>query len=241
MCKPYYSGIIILSAYASYWFVLIFIPVLVVFVYIQSVYRRTSRELKRLDGTTRSPIFSTFGETLSGLTVIRAYAVQDQFKEKFYERVDQNTKCFLYSNLAERWLSIRVEFVSAILVLGVGLLVSTVSDSVGAGKIGIALTYALQIAGVLQYTVRLSIMVETTLTSVERLVAYSRIETEADEFSAPDKRPPDNWPAKGEIIYDDVKLRYRPELDLVLKGVSLKVSEKEKVGVAGRTGSGKVS
>ena len=231
-------SIIVLSATASWYFVFIFIPVFCIFWYIQHVYRQTSRELKRLDGTTRSPIFSTFGESLAGLSTIRAYAVQKQFQSYYNRKVDTNTKCFLFSQLAERWLSLRIEFISAILVLATAILVVTVSSQISPQRIGIALIYSLQIAGVLQYTLRLSIMVETTLTSVERLVAYSHVESEAADVIEGTK-PPADWPSKGEITFDNVKLRYRPELDLVLRGISLDVSAQEKIGVCGRTGSGK--
>ena len=232
-----FTGTIVLACVVTYYFIPIIAPIVGFFVWIQTFFRATSRELKRLEGRTRSPIFSSFGETLQGLQVIRAYGVSAAFIRENEARVDVNSRVFLMGYLAERWLSIRLEVCSFLVILAVALLTSNLRGTINPTLAGLTLNYALQMTGLLQLTVRLSIQTEGAMTAVERLNAFDELPQEA-----PYERPgavPSDWPHAGTITFRDAKLRYRPELDLVMRGISCSVASGEKIGICGRTGSGK--
>ena len=232
-----FTGTIVLACVVTYYFIPIILPIIVFFVWIQTFFRATSRELKRLEGKTRSPIFSSFGETLQGLQVIRAYGLSDDFIRENERRVDVNSRVFLMGYLTERWLSIRLEVCSFLVILAVALLTSNLRGAINPTLAGLTLNYALQMTGLLQLTVRLSIQSEGAMTAVERLNAFDDLPQEAPYERADDV--PADWPQKGAITFREAKLRYRPELDLVMRGIDCTVAAGEKVGICGRTGSGK--
>ena len=232
-----FAGSIILACVVTVYFVPIIVPIVVFFLWIQTFFRTTSRELKRLEGKTRSPIFSSFGETLQGLQSIRAYGLSEEFIRENERRVDVNSRVFLTGYLTERWLSIRLEVCSFLVVFAVALLTSNLRGAINPTLAGLTLMYALQMTGILQWTVRLSIQTENTMTAVERLNAFDELPQEA-AYDIPDAVPA-QWPHAGAITFTEAKLRYRPELDLVMRGITASIQPGEKVGICGRTGSGK--
>ncbi|TFY68212.1 hypothetical protein EVJ58_g1149 [Rhodofomes roseus] len=204
-----------------------------------SYYLSTSRELKRLDAVSRSPIFAWFSESLNGLSTIRAFGQQNVFVQNNERRLDRNQICYLPSISVNRWLAVRLEFVGAtiIFIAAILALVALVTSGVDAGLVGFVLSYALNTTGSLNWLVRSTSEVETNIVSVERILHYIGLEPEA-----PAEIPnavPENWPTKGEIVFKDYCARYRPELDLALKKISITINHREKIGICGRTGSGK--
>lgn len=224
-------------------FVALIIPLGLAYYYIQRYYLRTSRELKRLDSVSRSPIYAHFQESLGGLTTIRAYRQQQRFELENEWRVDANLRAYFPSISANRWLAVRLEFIGAVVILAAAgfAVISVASHSgLGAGIVGLALSYALQITTSLNWIVRQTVEVETNIVSVERVLEYARLPSEAPEI-IPGKRPPVAWPAKGEVDFENYSTRYREGLDLVLKNINLDIKSHEKIGVVGRTGAGKSS
>ncbi|KAI9689553.1 MAG: hypothetical protein M1822_010204 [Bathelium mastoideum] len=224
-------------------FVCLIIPLGGLYLYIQRYYLRTSRELKRLDSTTRSPIYAQFQESLSGISTIRAYRQQKRFAQDNQWRVDANLRAYYPSTTANRWLAVRLEFIGSVIILtSAGLAIVAVSTGGGpsAGLVGLAMSYALQITQSLNWIVRQTVEVETNIVSVERVLEYARLPSEAPEVISKN-RPPISWPAHGAVRFDQYSTRYRPELDLVLKNISLDIKPREKIGVVGRTGAGKSS
>ncbi|KAL1866600.1 hypothetical protein VTK73DRAFT_4630 [Phialemonium thermophilum] len=224
-------------------FVALIIPLTAMYIWIQRYYLRTSRELKRLDSVTRSPIYAHFQESLGGISTIRAYRQQKRFLLENEWRVDANLRAYFPSISANRWLAVRLEFIGAIVILGAaGFSVISVANRTGlsAGWVGLAMSYALQITTSLNWIVRQSVEVETNIVSVERVLEYARLPSEAPEI-VPGNRPPVSWPAKGEVEFHNYSARYRPGLDLVLKNINLDIKSREKIGVVGRTGAGKSS
>lgn len=219
------------------------IPITLMYLFIQRYYLRTSRELKRLDSVSRSPIYAHFQESLGGISTIRAYRQQDRFELENEWRVDNNLKAYYPSISANRWLAVRLEFIGAIVILAAaGLaIISVVSHSgLSAGQVGLAMSYALQITTSLNWIVRQSVEVETNIVSVERVLEYARLPSEAQEINSRN-RPPVSWPARGEVKFEKYSTRYREGLDLVLKNINLDIKSHEKIGVVGRTGAGKSS
>ncbi|KUI60128.1 Metal resistance protein YCF1 [Cytospora mali] len=224
-------------------FIGLIIPMSVMYIWIQRYYLRTSRELKRLDSVSRSPIYAHFQESLGGISTIRAYRQQQRFERENEWRVDANLKAFFPSVSANRWLAIRLEFIGALVILAAAgfAIVSVASHSgLSAGLVGLAMSYALQITSSLNWIVRQTVEVETNIVSVERVLEYARLPSEAPEIN-PHNRPPASWPTDGAISFNGYSARYREGLDLVLKNIKLDIKSNEKIGVVGRTGAGKSS
>lgn len=224
-------------------FIGVILPIGAMYIWIQRYYLRSSRELKRLDSVSRSPIYAHFQESLGGIATIRAYRQQQRFLLENEWRMDSNLKAYFPSISANRWLAIRLEFLGAVVIFAAaGLaIVSVASGSrLDAGMVGLAMSYALQITGSLNWIVRQTVEVETNIVSVERVLEYSRLPSEAPEIN-PRNRPPASWPASGEIHFNNYSARYREGLDLVLKDITLDIKSHEKIGVVGRTGAGKSS
>lgn len=224
-------------------FILLIIPLGGVYLYIQRYYLRTSRELKRLDSVSKSPIFAHFQESLSGISTIRAYRQESRFAQENEWRVDANLRAYFPSINANRWLAVRLEFIGSFIILAsAGFAIISVSTGSGltAGMVGLAMSYALQITQSLNWIVRQTVEVETNIVSVERVLEYARLPSEAPEIISKN-RPPIAWPSNGAVSFNNYSTRYRPGLDLVLKNINLDIKAREKIGVVGRTGAGKSS
>lgn len=233
---------ILVICYSTWQFIFIAAPLGVLYVYYQQYYLKTSRELRRLDSVSRSPIFANFQESLNGVSIIRAYGQVERFKFLNQARIDKNMRAYHPSVNANRWLAVRLEFLGSVIILASsGLAILTLKSSgISAGLVGLSVSYALQITQSLNWIVRMTVEVETNIVSVERVLEYSELTPEAPEIIE-DTRPPASWPEKGEVIFKNYSTRYRPELDLVLKKINLKVKPHEKIGIVGRTGAGKSS
>lgn len=231
----------VLVSVVTPWFILILLPVSIVYYRIMNYYRCTSRELKRLDSLSKSPIFSHFTETLLGLPVIRAFGNSEQFALENERRLNKNLGAFFMSVSANRWLALRLDITGSVLIFSAACLLLVVRNNTAAGLIGLALVHISQVMGILNWAVRQVSQTEMHLNAVERLLEY-----QGDDFAqeaaavVEDKRPPDTWPESGMIEFDKYSMRYRQGLDLVLRGVSFRVEGGTKLGICGRTGSGKV-
>ncbi|KFW76415.1 Canalicular multispecific organic anion transporter 1, partial [Manacus vitellinus] len=224
---------------ATPFFALIIIPLSIFYYFVLRFYISTSRQLRRLDSVTRSPIYSHFGETVSGLSVIRAYEHQERFMQHNETIMDINQKSVYSWIISNRWLAIRLEFVGSLVVFFSALLAVISKNTLAGGIVGLSVSSALSVTQTLNWLVRTSSELETNIVAVERVHEYMKVENEAPWVTG--KRPPRGWPSKGEIQFIDYKVRYRPELDLVLQGITCNIGSTEKVGVVGRTGAGKSS
>ena len=236
------SFTIVVICMATWQFIFIVLPLSVLYIYYQQYYLRTSRELRRLDSVTRSPIYAHFQETLGGLTTIRGYSQQNRFVHINQTRVDNNMSAFYPSVNANRWLAFRLEFIGSVIILAASMLavIRLGNGTLTAGMIGLSLSFALQITQSLNWIVRMTVEVETNIVSVERIKEYAELKSEAP-YIIKDHRPPASWPESGEIKFVNYSTRYRPELELILKDIDLHIHPKEKIGIVGRTGAGKSS
>jgi ABC-type multidrug transport system fused ATPase/permease subunit len=188
--------------------VLLFLPIFAAFVGVQGYFRNSQRELKRIESTSRSPIFSLFSEVLSGLSVIRAYGVEDEFRRRNRDVVEQNSKVFALLWWSQRWLGLRLDWVALLVVVAVCALMVSLRHSVSLGVASLALVYSLQFTGLLQLATRNSVDVENYLQSVERLVAFKKIAVEKPAIIK-ETQPPPAWPQEGVIEFKDLQMRYR--------------------------------
>uniref|UniRef100_A0A667Y7H0 ATP-binding cassette, sub-family C (CFTR/MRP), member 2 n=1 Tax=Myripristis murdjan TaxID=586833 RepID=A0A667Y7H0_9TELE len=220
-------------------FTIIIIPLAVVYYFVQCFYVATSRQLRRLDSVSRSPIYSHFGETVSGLSVIRAYGHQERFLKHNEVTIDENLKSVYPWIVSNRWLAIRLEFLGNLVVFFSSLFAVISRNSLNSGLVGLSISYALNVTQTLNWLVRMTSELETNIVAVERVSEYTEIESEAEWVT--DIQPPEQWPDAGRLQFENYKVRYRPELDLVLHGITCDIDTTEKIGIVGRTGAGKSS
>lgn len=228
--------------FSTWQFIFFIIPMFVIYRYYQKYYLYTSRELKRLESVSKSPIYAHFQETLTGVSVIKAYDQTNRFSFLNQYKMDVNMSAYHPSVTANRWLAVRLELLGSFIILGSsGLLILTLrSGRVTPGLVGLSVSYALQTTQALNWIVRMTVDIESNIVSVERVMEYAELTPEAPEIIE-DKRPSSNWPFNGEIEFKNYSTKYRPELELVLKDINLSIKRKEKIGIVGRTGAGKSS
>ncbi|OEH77248.1 multidrug resistance-associated protein [Cyclospora cayetanensis] len=211
-------------------FLLVVIPLLFYYASVQNFYVPTSRQLQRIETVSRSPVISHFQETLEGTETIRAYREEARFFAVSAARLDANSKIYYMSIAANRWLAVRLELVGAAVVCSSALFAVLGRGIITGGLGGLAVSYALSVTQQLNWLVRMASDRETAIVSVERVRDYSEgIDAERLE------------PTVGAVEVRDLCVRYRPDLPLVLKGISFCIRSGERVGLVGRTGAGKSS
>ncbi|GFV87307.1 canalicular multispecific organic anion transporter 1 [Trichonephila clavipes] len=222
-------------------FIVIMIPLCIVYIFVQCFYMACSRQVRRLQSVTLSPVLSFFSETVQGVSTVRAYGAQYEFIDKQDKHIDTNCRVFFSNTLLNRWLGIRLQFLGNTVVFITALLCVIERRTYSAAIVGLTLTYALNVTDNLATFVRLFTQLENQMVSVERIHEYSDLpsesswETECIQFSRED------WPSRGVVTFRDYKMRYRKGMDLVLKGINVEIASGEKVGLVGRTGAGKSS
>nr|XP_043635961.1 ABC transporter C family member 8-like [Erigeron canadensis] len=214
---------------------------MVVSKYYQGYYQPTARELMRINGTTKAPVMNYASETSLGGATIRAFKMQDRFFKGYLRLVDKDASTFIYSNATLEWLVMRIEaFSNLTLFTASFLLILLPKGFVPSGLVGLSLSYALTLTGTQVFMTRWYCSLVNYLISVERIKQFMHIPQEPPAI-VEKNRPPLSWPSKGKIQLQDLKLRYRPNAPLVLKGISCTFKEGTRVGIVGRTGSGKTT
>ncbi|KAL0104449.1 hypothetical protein PUN28_017289 [Cardiocondyla obscurior] len=231
---------LVVISYSTPIFIVVILPIGAIYYFIQRFYVATSRQLKRLESVSRSPIYSHFSESVTGAQIIRAYGVQEQFIHESENRVDFNQVCYFPSIIANRWLAVRLEMVGNLIIFFAALFAVLGRDTMSSGLVGLSVSYALQITQTLNWLVRMTSDVETNIVAVERIKEYGETEQEAP-WKNTEFAPPTEWPKHGRVDFKDFKVRYREGLDLVLNGLTFSVLGGEKIGIVGRTGAGKSS
>ncbi|XP_075896037.1 ATP-binding cassette sub-family C member 4-like isoform X2 [Nelusetta ayraudi] len=232
-------GVIAVATVIIPWILVPIVPLLAVFLLLRRYFLRTSRDIKRLESTTRSPVFSHLSSSLQGLSTIRAFKVQQRFQQMFDEYQDLHSEAWFLFLTTSRWFAVRLDGICSIFVTITAFGCLYLRDEMEPGAVGLALSYAITLTGMFQWGVRQSAEIENMMTSVERVVEYAELESEAPWET--DVRPPADWPASGSIIFDRVNFSYSASGPLVLKNLSVVFAAREKVGIVGRTGAGKSS
>ncbi|KAI4365693.1 hypothetical protein MLD38_021658 [Melastoma candidum] len=232
-------SIFIITCQNSWPTVFLLIPLFWLNLWYRGYYLATSRELTRLDSITKAPVIHHFSESIAGVMTIRSFGKRDRFFQENMNRVNENLRMDFHNNGSNEWLGFRLELLgSFILCISALFMVLLPSSVIRPENVGLSLSYGLSLNAVLFWAIYMSCFVENRMVSVERIKQFTNIPSESAWHIA-DRVPPPNWPYRGNIDIQDLQVRYRPNTPLVLKGITLSISGGEKVGVVGRTGSGK--
>jgi len=233
-----FAVFILITAY-FYYFAIALVPFYLFYIGAASYYRASARQVKRYESVLRSKVAAKFIEGLSGVETIQAYGLKDQFVNDLRSSVDTMNTAYYLTFANQRWLTMRLDAMGNLLVFAVGVLVVTSRFSVNPSTSGLVLSYILSVIQMLQFSIRLLSEVDKGVNSVERLRHYGvDLEEEAPLHTI---EMPESWPEKGEIIFNNVDMRHRENLPLVLQGLSMHIKGGERIGVVGRTGAGKSS
>lgn len=232
-------GVLIVIVQVTWYMLFIIVPLAWMYLRYQTNFLATSRELTRIDSITKAPIIHHFAETISGFVTIRAFREQERFKVESLNRVNYNLRMDFHNNASNEWLRYRLELIGTIVLCTSALFMVTIGkERMAPSLVGLSLSYGLSLSTVLYSLVLSTCQLENRMVSVERLTQYSNIPREALDVIE-HQRPQPEWPTTGTITMRNLQLRYRPDTPLVLKGITIKIQGGEKVGVVGRTGSGK--
>ncbi|XP_010259593.1 PREDICTED: ABC transporter C family member 4-like isoform X2 [Nelumbo nucifera] len=199
----------------------------------------SSRELTRLDSITKAPVIHHFSESISGVMTIRSFRKQARFCQENVDRVNANLRMDFHNFGSNEWLGFRLELIgSVILCISTVFMIFLPSSIIKPEYVGLTLSYGLSLNAVLFWAIYMSCLVENRMVSVERVKQFTNIPSEA-EWEIKDCLPSPNWPTHGNVDLIDLQVRYRPNTPLVLKGLTISIRGGEKIGVVGRTGSGK--
>eukprot|EP01126_Amoeba_proteus_P056636 TRINITY_DN7137_c0_g1_i2.p1 TRINITY_DN7137_c0_g1~~TRINITY_DN7137_c0_g1_i2.p1 ORF type:complete len:679 (-),score=153.04 TRINITY_DN7137_c0_g1_i2:44-2080(-) len=220
------------------WFVVALVPIFLAFTLVLNYFVKSSRELKRIEAISISPLVSHISATLQGLTTIRAYGSTNTFIQKNIERVDFNTAAMWAFDLTGRWSGYRFDVLGSIIVFVVSAMTMLLRSNLSPGISGMLITFSFQMVGSFQWAVRTYADTENNMAYYERLQEYNHtLQSEAPRIT--NVVPSPSWPDEGKIEFKNVEVRYRPDLPPVLKSASFTVRPREKVGIVGRTGAGK--
>ncbi|KAG1679179.1 Canalicular multispecific organic anion transporter 2 [Nymphon striatum] len=204
------------------------------------IYIRTSNQLRRLQSVTQSPIFSNFAECVSGTTSIRAYQLQDSFIRQTDKYIDIYAKVSFHVDRLSLWMTFLTQLLGSLLVFLAALFAVLARSTLNPGSAALAITYSERITRSIDGFITSLSGLENGLVAVERILEYSKVEQE-DAWKKVNNERKDDWPNSGEIEFKNFETKYRPNLDPVLKKISFKINPSEKIGICGRTGSGKSS
>ncbi|CAM1331877.1 ABCC10 (predicted) [Pycnogonum litorale] len=234
-------GSLFVIVYSIYWIVLIIIPLAVIYYFIQRFYRKTSRELSRIKSIKLSPIYTLFSETLSGHIVIRAFEERNSFCKVIMRYITDYRRAFFSTSMATVWLLFYLEMIGVLLVGSISafVIVKHHFSSVSSGFIGLAISSSFAVNSTLKDLVIYFASVEKHMVSVERANEY--IEQTVSESDDGIIDLPTRWPECGVVRFCNIYLRYRENLPFVLKDINFEAKPAEKIGIVGRTGSGKSS
>ncbi|XP_036614909.1 ATP-binding cassette sub-family C member 9 isoform X1 [Trichosurus vulpecula] len=229
-------------SYATPVFLVALVPLGIAFYFIQKYFRVASKDLQELDDSTQLPLLCHFSETAEGLTTIRAFRHEARFKQRMLELTDTNNIAYLFLSAANRWLEVRTDYLGACIVLTAAVAsIASITETSYSGLVGLGLLYALTITNYLNWVVRNLADLEVQMGAVKKVNSFLTMESENYEGAMDPSQVPEHWPQEGEIKIHDLCVRYENNLKPVLKHVKAYIKPGQKVGICGRTGSGKSS
>jgi ABC-type multidrug transport system fused ATPase/permease subunit len=229
-------GVIVAALFVTPYILLLAGILLLICLYYAIVYLNGARPVKRIESTTKSPVFEQFGSALAGVATIRGFDKAQVYLERMYRRIDDYSTATWHLWLFNRWMGWRMSLVGSFFASFVVIFILMTPD-IDAALAGFALVFALEFSSCVMWTIRLYANVELNMNAAERIIEYTELPTESLEGTS----PPAAWPTRGIIEVEGLVVGYAPDLPPVLKGLSFSVNSNERVGVVGRTGAGKSS
>ena len=218
------------------------VPVLFAFYRIRWFFSCTARETKRLEGVSRGPLYSALGDVADGLATLRAHGQQKTLVGHFQNILDRNGKVFFQTNILQPWCILVLDSLGSAIVCAVCSFAVFAPTTLDVPTATMAISYSLMTRGKLQFCIRLSIETENQFVAAERLQHLEKLALSYQEVQHSDisqQTISKSWP-QGSISFKEVLMHYRPEHP-VLNGLNLEILAGQKVGLVGRTGSGKSS
>ncbi|XP_030756720.1 probable multidrug resistance-associated protein lethal(2)03659 [Sitophilus oryzae] len=232
-------GTIVLTVIVEPYLILPAVAICILFYMFRSVYIKTSRNVKRLESITKSPIFSQMTASVEGLSTIRAFSAQTLLINEFDELQNRHSAAWFLFIASSRCFAFWLDTI-AVTCIGVATFTLIYFNKVlYGGDIGLIITQYMGLMGSLQWGMRQWSELENQMTSVERVLEYTKLESEPERCS--EVTVPETWPDHGQVKFKAVKLRYDEKDEYVLKNLNFSVEPKEKIGIVGRTGAGKSS
>ncbi|KAJ2491335.1 hypothetical protein IWW37_002417 [Coemansia sp. RSA 2050] len=219
-------------------FIFVAVAVSLLYAAIAYYYLNTSRELKRLESTSMSPLLSLFGELILGVSTIRAFDAKRYYVKEALNRINAHNQPAYLVWATNSWLSIRMDSAGVLVSFTCALFILTNLDWLDAGLAGFALTYSMTFSDHMLSAIRNYSANELNMNAIERISQYLNIEGEAALVATPENKPPSDWPKTGNVQIENLAVEYVPGVP-VLHGISLTAKHGEKIGVVGRTGAGK--
>ncbi|XP_058450018.1 ATP-binding cassette sub-family C member Sur isoform X2 [Malaya genurostris] len=238
---------VLINSIVTPYFILLTIPICGIYYAVQKFYRCSSRELQRLESITYSPIIAHFSETIDGVTTIRAYRQESRFTDTLFRRMEANNVAQVILNSSNRWLGITLDYLGAFIVfiaIVSGLVTASLNpDMTSSSLIGLAINYALLVPIYLNWVVKLAAEMEMFIGAVERIQCFieSSQERARERNKVKYKPVPISWPQKGDIVFENVSLRYESQKENIITNLNLTIPTGQRIGICGRTGSGKSS
>ncbi|CCH46808.1 putative membrane protein [Wickerhamomyces ciferrii] len=234
-------GIIILAIIYLPWFA-IAVPFLAIFfLCATNFYQASSREVKRLEAINRSFVYNNFNEVMNGMNTIKAYGAGERFIRKNDIFGDQLNEVYFVVVSNQRWIAVNLDIMATAVVFIVAMLSVTGQFSINASSVGLLTYYMIELSQMLSFLMQTYSEVENEMNSVERVCHYANDLEQESAYRTLDYQPRPTWPEEGGIKFDNLSLRYRDGLPLVLKNLSIDIKGGEKIGICGRTGAGKSS
>ncbi|UJR13066.1 hypothetical protein I4U23_000091 [Adineta vaga] len=237
-------GIIGLVGYIQPWSIIPALISTIFLLFVRYSFASTSRDLKRIEGITRSPIYSHLSSTIDGLKIIRSFQKKKYWLNFFEKSLNNNIQTNHLLIVTNRWAAIRFDWVALIFIIII-ILSAMILRLINyyyfsPSQIALILSYSLSLMALLQWTIRQSVVIESQMTSVERILEYCSIDQEEEKENL-SKNLSLNWPENGEIIFENLSMKYSLNSSIILNNISFKINHGEKIGIVGRTGAGKSS
>ncbi|XP_068243109.1 ATP-binding cassette sub-family C member 5-like isoform X2 [Palaemon carinicauda] len=234
-------GQMMLVCFIYVWFVIPLIIIAILFAGIDIFLNVGVRELKRLDNVLKSPVIQHISSSVSGISVIRTFDRESLFLNRMYKYLDQHSVALLVFRLSNRWFTYRMDLMAVMVTFAISGICVFTKGSVSTALAGLALSTVNGVCVFIPFLMRMKSEFQSRITSVERIIEYAYDLKSEAPCEIKETQPSPDWPKAGAIELKEVRLRYRPELPLVLHGISASISDGEKIGIIGRTGAGKSS
>ncbi|XP_065085908.1 ATP-binding cassette sub-family C member 4-like [Ochlerotatus camptorhynchus] len=235
------TGIIVVVSLANYWLLGPTAVMAVLFYILRFMFLKTARNVKRVEAITRSPIFAHTNATVEGLVTVRVFRAQRQMMTQFDARQDLNSSASFLFGAITRGFAFWLDLICTLYIAAVVFSFPVLGREIVSGNVGLAITQVLNLIGMCNWGLRQTAELENQMTSVERVLEYSRLEEEDDEETPSNDNVPEKWPQEGGIVFRNVSLRYSPQAEPVLRELTFEIKAKERIGIVGRTGAGKSS